>query len=147
VSHFVGDRISAAALFRDLSSLIESHCPPPPLGVRGPGDSMVAFVQMGSPASVAELTRLAAQPADRDGVAPTIIAVVDAAGPADLEALKAEVGREFIAIGDAAGTVSDRFGIEVWPTTLSVDGTGIIRDVAPGGVTPHQEAEGRVSAY
>jgi hypothetical protein len=146
VSRLVGGRISANALFRDLSSLIESHCPPPPLGARGPGDSMVAFVQMGSPASVAELTRLAAQPAGRDGVAPMIIAVVDAAGPADLAALKAEVGREFIAIGDAAGAVSDRFGIEVWPTTLSVDGTGIIRDMAPGGLTPHQEAEGIVSA-
>ena len=146
MSRLVGGRISANALFRDLSSLIESHCPPPPLGVRGPGDSMVTFVQMGSPASVAELKRLAAQPADRDGVAPTIIAVVDAARPEDLAALKAEVGREFIAIGDAAGTVSDRFGIEVWPTTLSVDGTGIIRDMAPGGLSPHQEAEGSVSA-
>jgi hypothetical protein len=146
VSHLVGGRISAGALLRDLSSLIQSHCPPPPLGLRGPRGSMVAFVQKGSPASVAELTRLATQSADRDGVAPTIIAVVDGAGPADLEALKAEVGREFIAIGDAAGTVADRFGIEVWPTTLSVDGTGIIGDVAPGGMTPHQEVEGRLSA-
>ena len=69
----------------------------------------------------------------------TVVAVVDGAGSGEVEAFKARVGQDVVVIADKAGTVSSRFGIEVWPTTLSVDGAGVISDVVLGGQVSHQD--------
>ena len=132
----VGSQLAAIALLPDLSALVDAHCPPPPTGLRGPGRTRIAFLMQGSPASVAELKRLARQAADAtDGQ--TVVAIVDGAKAGDLETLKAEIGAEFVAIADHSGSVADRFGIDVWPTTLSVDNRGMVSDVAPGGQASH----------
>jgi hypothetical protein len=131
VGSLAAGRIVATQLLPDLSLLVQARCPPPPIGMRGIRGSTVTFVQKDSAASVAELGRLTAASAGPGG---TVVAIIDGASQSDVGALKARVGNDFLAIADSKGTVCDRFGIEVWPTTLSIDATGIVSEVVLGGV-------------
>jgi glutamate dehydrogenase/leucine dehydrogenase len=69
-----------------------------------------------------------------------VIAVIDGADAREATALQSELGHEVVAIADASGTVTDRFGIAVWPTTVTLKRDGTISAIAPGG-TVRAEAE------
>jgi hypothetical protein len=136
----VGERVISTTFNPGWFDENEPHCPPLPVGGRGGvAGTVVTFVQKQSAASVAELRRIAAQHAQRQDQSGTlVVAVVDGADPREVEALKAEVGLEFVALSDAAGIVTQRFGVEVWPTTMTVDESGTISAIE-AGVSAHRE--------
>jgi hypothetical protein len=138
--HEVGEVVNGHMLDPDYFDEIEQHCPPPPYGTRGLGDATVAFVQKGSAASLAELRGLLTAGTSAEGERPVVIAVIDGADAREATALQSELGHEVVAIADASGTVTDRFGIAVWPTTVTLKRDGTISAIAPGG-TVRAEAE------
>jgi hypothetical protein len=123
------------------------QCPPPPYGIRGPGSAKVTFVQKGSAAaSLAELKGLLGSGTGGEGERPVVIAVIDGADAREAAALQSELGGAFVAIADASGTVTDRFGIAVWPTTVSLERNGTIAAIAPGGTVRAKAEHGRVAS-
>ncbi len=58
--------------------------------------------------------------------------VVDGADPTEAEALKNELGLDFAVVADPGGKITDRFGVDVWPTTIRLDRVGIVSEVEIG---------------
>jgi hypothetical protein len=142
----VGDLVSGHMLNPDLFDESEQHCPPPPYGIRGLGTATVTFVQKGSSASLAELKSLLAAGAGNEGARPVVIAVIDGADARDAAALQSELGSDVVAIADASGTVTDRFGVAVWPTTVALERDGTIAAIAPGGTRRAEAEHGRAAS-
>jgi hypothetical protein len=114
-----------------------AHCPPPPFGTRGAGSTVVTFVQAKSLASAAELRGLVARHEHlHEESRPNLFAIVDRAGPRDADALKAAVQANLDVMPDATGVIADRFGIEVWPTTITIDRNGRVSEVTVGSSVP-----------
>jgi hypothetical protein len=63
---------------------------------------------------------------------PTVIVVVDGADQRGADSVKRELGLDFVVLPDPEGTITDRFGIGVWPTTLTLDRAGIVSDIEFG---------------
>ena len=61
--------------------------------------------------------------------------VVDGADAREVEALKNELGVDFIAIPDPAGRISGRLGVGTWPTTVTLDHMGTVSAIDVGGST------------
>ena len=128
----VGQAISAGALnIGDLIDSIESPCPPVPLGRLGV-DTIVTFVQARSEASIKQLRHLASQCAPEGRPAPTVVAVVDHASLREVQALKEELGLDFALLPDAKGILTNRFRVNVWPTTITVNSDNIVSNVQVG---------------
>ena len=128
----VGYGISAGALnIGDLIDSIESPCPPIPLGRLGV-DTVVTFVQGRSEASTSHLRRLAGQLGQEGRSGPAVVAVVDRASLREVQALKHQLGLDFSVLPDPKGILTDRFRVNVWPTTITVNNDGIVSDVQVG---------------
>jgi hypothetical protein len=131
----VGTRIGLAALhpsFGDLADFAEPRCPPMPLG-RAPGETVVTFVHKGARATAIHLRRLASQYGQRESEgAPEVVVVLDRADEREAEILKKEQRLDFLAIADPAGKITDRFGVDVWPTTIKLDWGGTVSEVEIG---------------
>ena len=125
----VGSQVSAAALHLVPDDIVQAPCPPFPL-TRMPEGAVVAFVSRGAAVSVAQLRHLASQHAD--GAGPVVVAVVDGATARDVDEMTKELGVHVMAIADPAGTLTDRFDVKVWPTTLVLDSVGRVTDVRHG---------------
>lgn len=114
----------------------EPRCPPSPLGRSGLHETAVAFVHLASAASLAHLRRLVATTesrTDQDELpALEVVAVFDGASESEVQALKAQWGMDFVAVADPLGRVSDRLGVSVWPTTLTLNGGGAVSNVQVG---------------
>lgn len=138
----VGQQVISTTFNPGWFSENEAHCPPLPLGSRsGVGGAVVAFVHGRSAASIAELRRIASENARRqDQSAALVVAVVDGADAGEVEALKAEIGVDFVALSDAAGTITQRFGVEVWPTTMTLDDSGAVSAINAGVSAHHEDA-------
>ena len=132
----VGMQVSAKGLYSDLLDLLESPCPPLPLGYRGFGETVVTFIQKHSAASAIHLRKLAGQYGQQeDEQGPAVVVVVDAADPREAEALTNELGLDFVVVADPTGKFTDRFGIGVWPTTIKLDRAGIVTGIVSGMTT------------
>lgn len=118
----------------DFVDLLDTHCPPPPVGRLGISDSKVAFVHAGSAASDAKLRQLG-----RDGA--SIVAVVDGAGDDDARALGETLGESVVAIPDPSGAIADRFGVRYWPTTVTVNEAGMVTDHEVGAAAEDRADE------
>lgn len=127
----VRTQVSPTALIPELP-IQQPHCPPITLNRVGPAGSLVAFVRDASPASEAHLRTLSAQYGSRASGAPLVIAVVDGAGTDDVQRMKERLGLDFAVMPDASGTLTDRFGVRVWPTTLTLDDVGTVASVDVG---------------
>jgi hypothetical protein len=125
----IGARVSIAALRPPITA--ESRCPPVPL-VRTEVGSIVTFVQSGSGASEAQLRKLSSQHTQRsDG--PVVIAVIDGADDRGAESLKNRLGLDdFVALADPSGAIADRLGVAIWPTTVTLDGSGVVQAIDVG---------------
>jgi len=139
----IGAAIAATALhpgIGDLADLAEPRCPPIPLGRFSP-KTVVTFVQKRSGATATQLGKLAAEYGLQEGERGAgVVVVVDGADPREAEALKNELGVEFVVVADPSGTLNDRFGVDVWPTTITLDPNGIVSDVELG-ITGRGERE------
>ena len=133
-------RIGAVVAYHDYGDLVaqlEPDCPPAPLFLPNVNKTVLAFVQRDGGASRAQLRRLAARAAPaneeetREGP-PTLVVVVDGADPHQADALRRELGLEAMAIPDPKGRITDRFGVDTWPTTITVDRRGVVTDVEVG---------------
>jgi hypothetical protein len=135
-----GMRLGAVVAYQDYGDLVaqlEPDCPPAPLFLPNVNKTVLAFVQRDGGASGAQLRRLAARAAPateeeaREGP-PTLVVVVDGADPHQADALRRELGLEAVAIPDPKGRITDRFGVDTWPTTITVDRRGVVTDVEVG---------------
>jgi hypothetical protein len=127
----IGMRISPAALVPDLG-IQQAHCPPPPIRRIGTAGSVVAFVQADSPASRSHLRALSAQYRESGKNGPTLVAVLDG-GDAELaRRIKKDLGFDASVLPDPIGKVADRFGVRIWPTTLTLDRIGTVAGVEVG---------------
>ena len=126
-----------------LDELSDPHCPPSPLGRMGTSATLVTFVHAASAASITHLRQLTAQVQIQDNqdtqdqhqvqAAVTVVAVFDGASHQEVQSLQAQWGLDLVAVADPQGQVSDRLGVSVWPTTLTLDGDGVVRHVQLGG--------------
>ncbi len=120
----VGDRAPVVGLHSGIAATGAAHCPPLPLGRLGKG-SVVAFVRGDSRASEALLEELAARHPQDGDQSPFVVAVVVGVRVHEMRSIeRARLVSDFPLLGDAAdGTITDRFGISIWPTTLTLDQT------------------------
>ena len=144
----IGAQVSAIALHPGYADLIETElkCPPISVGRLGVG-SVIAFVQAGSAASHAQIQELRARYAQSGEDRPFVAIVVGDADARTAEALKQQLELEFPILADPNGTISRRFGVRFWPTTLTLDRKGVVSDVAFGHRTRmYQDRERKPSA-
>jgi hypothetical protein len=135
-----GARLGAVVAHHDYGDLIdqlEPDCPPVPLFLPGVNKAVFTFVQRRGGGSSAHLRRLVAQvtPLDDDpapGRPPALVVVVDGADPQQADTLRRELGLDVVAIPDPQGQITDRFGVDVWPTTITVDRRGVVTEVQVG---------------
>jgi peroxiredoxin len=93
---------------------------------------ILTFVQAWARPCIAQLRRLE-RLQSRDNPEPaTAIAIVDGATSADARALARAHGLSFTVSADPEGEIARRFGIIVWPTTVTIDAGGRIADVEIG---------------
>jgi len=126
----VGARLSPVALVPGFG-VRQTHCPPPPVS-RLWKDSLVTFVRAASPASQAHLRALAAQYGTSKDGQPTVLIVAEGAGDDELSQIKQQVGADWGVLADPDGTVADRFGVRIWPTTLTLDRGGVVAAIDVG---------------
>jgi hypothetical protein len=135
----IGAAIWATALhpgIGDLADLAEPRCPPIPLDRFSP-KTVITFVQKRSGATETQLRKLAAEYGLQEGESRAgVVVVVDGADPREAEALKNELGVDFAVVADPSGTLNDRFGVDVWPTTITLDRSGALSEVEPGIFEP-----------
>jgi hypothetical protein len=107
-------------------------CPPVPLGRIGVGGAIVTFVQAGHASSSAQLEQLSGRSSERRDTDPHVVAVVDRADADQVQRLRDQLGLDFAVMPDTTGTIADRFGVRIWPTTVTLDGSGTVIDVQLG---------------
>jgi hypothetical protein len=125
----VGDDASLVVT-RDFSDLMVAPCPALPLGHAGAG-SVLVFVQNDSDSSRTRLRQLSGDFGESAG-GPLVVVVVDGANAREAEALRTDLHADAVVLADPSGTMTDRFGITVWPTTIGLDPRGRVTAVATG---------------
>jgi hypothetical protein len=65
------------------------------------------------------------------------LVVVDGVNQREAEALKDDLGLDFVAVADPTGRITDRFGVSIWPTTMTLDRAGSVREVETGIAVKH----------
>jgi hypothetical protein len=119
----------------------ESHCPPIPLSRLGVG-TVVTFVQKGSASSEAHLRKLSDRYGQQDEERTRVLVVVDGVDAREAEALKNELGLDFVAIPDPTGRITDQFGVRIWPTTMTLDPAGTISEIETGLAPERDDGDG-----
>ena len=126
----------------------ESDCPSVPLGRLATRETLVTFIQPGSASSEARMRQLSSRYAQRED-GPALVVVVTGADARQAEALKNELGLDIIVLPDPNRTISNRFGIGVWPTAMTIDRAGVVSavetgvDTGPGGARGDSKEQSR----
>ena len=102
-------------------------------------DTVITFVQQYSEASISHARSLMAQYGQQEG-GPQVVVVVDGADPREAERWQHQLGLDFTVLPDPKGTITNRFRIGVWPTTITVNADSIVSDVRVGH-TPRGRGE------
>ncbi|GAA0544152.1 hypothetical protein FHS83_000474 [Rhizomicrobium palustre] len=132
----IGARFGQGA-FRGAWPIRLAHCPPPPFNrLAKAAGSLVSFVRQDSAASRAHVRRLKAEYGHETG--PLVALILEGADAHKAAHFSEEVGLPVLP--DPGGAITDRMGISVWPTTFSLDKSGILRAIDYGPLT---EEEGR----
>jgi hypothetical protein len=119
----VGVRVPAGALAVTAPSDApwQSNCPRPGLhlGRATPAGTKVVLVQPHSEASEAvlnDISRTAGEALD----GPLVLVVVDGAEGHEADSMRDYLGLPFETIADPTGIISDRFGVGIWPTLITI---------------------------
>ena len=127
-----GTRISAGAFVTEvIEQLIEADdtCPPLPFGRLGI-ETELTFVTKDAKSSEAAIRKLAS--AARSDAGEKVQAIVfDGATQDEINELQHSLPEGFIAIPDSDGVIAKRLGVRVWPSSLSINGNGIVTDIEP----------------
>jgi hypothetical protein len=75
---------------------------------------------------------LAEQVARRRAAGEQVTVVVDGEDARQADALQRKLGSDVRVIHDPGGAIAQSLGVRVWPTTITVDGFGQVRDVEVG---------------
>ena len=121
----LGTRVSSFAFESDVMrrlSEMEDACPPPPFGRLGVATE-VSFVAAGAASSQRSLEALAAKGEGSEGVRAVVF---DGATPEEVSRLRDSLPAGVMPIADPDGTIARRFGVRVWPSSLSIDGRGFV---------------------
>ena len=94
-------------------------------------DTVITFVQQQSDASIYNVRSLMGRHGQQEG-APHVVVVVDGADPRETERWQHQLGLDFTVLPDPKGTITNRFRIGVWPTTITVNADSIVSDVRVG---------------
>ena len=140
----VGMQLAAQSLYPTYSDVVaelEPRCPPMPLERLGNLGTIVTFVERKSVASHIQLRELAARAAQSPGGGPIIVGIVDSVNDDEAERLREELGIEFTAIADPGGHIASRFGIRVWPTTVSINSLGVVSGIEVGHTRRRERVE------
>ena len=137
----VGQLVTGGALSPGFLDEVESHCPPIPLRRRGVTNSVVVFVQSGSVSSTAQLRNLSGRYGQQDKQGAVLVVVVDGADARETEALMNKSGVDVVVISDPTGAITDRFGVGIWPTTMTIDHVGRISAIEMGISPIRQDAD------
>lgn len=107
--------------------LARPECPPLPLGRTGVADAQVVFVYKGSDSARQVLEDLR-RTYDRrdDDERPLVAVVVEGADGREVDALRDELQLNVPFFPDPRGVLTRRAGVRLSPTTLTVDGSGIV---------------------
>jgi hypothetical protein len=129
----VGRAVGAGTSF-DLVETMTSECPVPPWFENRPDRdwTITAFVQAASPSSEQRLVDLERERGELGDAGVQVSAIVDGATAEEADALKNKLGLEFDVLPDPGGAISNRFGIRIWPTTLTVDRMGRVAALESG---------------
>jgi len=127
----LGMRLSGSAFASDVIGRlggvdidVEATCPPPPFGRLGVNTS-ATFVSVKSASSAAAIRKLTAKSGSA-GAAMFTAVVVDGATSQQVEAMRGTLPDDVMAIPDPDGVISRRFGVRVWPSTVSINESGLI---------------------
>ena len=132
-----GARVSAwkGGLLADLVDYLTA-CPAPPVGVRGI-ESVVVFAQKNALLSEGMSPVVGGHQSDDDTPRFRAI-VVDGLEMREADAIRPRLPDDVVVIPDAHGLIAQRFGIRMWPTTVTVNPQGIVSDVFTGRATEIQ---------
>ena len=133
----IGMRLSGSAFASDVIGRlggididIEATCPPPPFGRLGVNTS-ATFVSVKSSSSAAALRRLTEKSGSAGATMFTAV-VVDGATSQEVEEMRSSLPDDVMAIPDPDGSISRRFGVRVWPSTVSINESGLITSFESG---------------
>ena len=142
----IGAKVPAQALDPGMFAVPDAHCPPIGIDRIGMAGSLVGFVRAGSAASMAQLRRLAARQGEPSDTGPFVLAIVDGADAREVETMQQELGLDVALLPDAAGAITDRFAVQIWPTILRLDRTGTVSGIEIGAVAhPHDPEDSEAS--
>jgi hypothetical protein len=97
----------------------QSNCPPLHLGRVTPAGTKVVLVQPHSEASEAVLNDISRTAGEaHDG--PLVLVVVDGAEDHEADSMRDYLGLSFATLADPTGIISDRFGVGIWPTVITI---------------------------
>jgi len=128
----VGSTIAGGLLSPGLIDQVESHCPPLPLGRGGAKETVVTFVAREARASADHLRQLYSDYGQVSDGTPLVVVVIDGADAREAEALRNDLGIDFVTVPDPHGAISDRIGVNTWPTTITLDETGTVSRMETG---------------
>ncbi|MBX7435409.1 hypothetical protein JDV09_25400 [Mycobacterium sp. Y57] len=119
-------RVRPGLLFRPAREPWENHCPPVDILRIGRAGVKVALVQHKSDASEAVLNQLTDiyAHAEERSTAAEVVVVVDGADDRQAESMREYLGLPFPFFGDPMGAVSNRIGVAIWPTVLTIGPDG-----------------------
>lgn len=123
----------------DDDSADEPRSPPLTLSRGATGDTILVFIHPRASMSIRNLRSVAAR---RKSEADRVVAIVEGVGAKEIETWRRDQGIDFVAVPDPEGRLGRRFGVDTWPTTITVSAGGMVSDVAVGieapAVTPDQ---------
>ena len=136
----LGLGLSASALHPGFTGLYEQpQCPPVPLGRTGAGITIVGFAIAGSASSVGKLLQLNSLKGKSGEDPPFVVAVLSGASAEEARQLREELDLGFDLLPDESRTITRNFGIGLWPTSVTLDSSGIVTGIDEG-LHPQSEA-------
>ncbi|HVF38657.1 MAG TPA: hypothetical protein VM939_02075 [Gemmatimonadaceae bacterium] len=128
----LGTKLSSLVFESDVIGRLndmEEACPPSPFGRLGI-DTQVTFVSKNSKSSEAAMRKLGESRGESDDTSRAV--VFDGATAEELEHLRQSLPEGVVAIPDPDGVIAKRLGIRSWPSTIAVDGNGLVTTVETG---------------
>lgn len=138
----IGSRLSPDVFESDVIGRLaerEDECPPPPVGYVGI-EASVSFVAKGSTSP--DAVRSLMSRGEGAGVERLNVLVLEGATADEVDKLRQSLPEGVTVIPDPDGSISRRFGVRVWPSSVVIDESGMVSGFEPGFETDSSEQAG-----